>query len=86
MIGKNIRGNEEILRRIDSEGHVVGSHTFTHSYFVDFKTRAGFVDEFNRTADAIRGVIGKSIKLFRPPYGVAKLPNWRRLLRPWTIG
>ena len=70
VIGKNIRGNEELLRRIDAEGHAVGNHTFTHSYFVDFKGFTGFKDELNRTADAIHEVIGKRIKLFRPPYGV----------------
>ena len=70
LIGKNIRGNEELLRRIDAEGHAVGNHTFTHSYFVDFKGFTGFKDELNRTADAIHEVIGKRIKLFRPPYGV----------------
>ena len=70
LIGKNIRGNENLLKRIDSEGHIVGNHTFTHSFFIDFKRSSGFKDEINRTADAIQKVIGKRTKLFRPPYGV----------------
>ena len=70
VIGKNIRGNEDLLRRIDAEGHEIGNHTFTHSYFIDFKTSAGFKDELTRTTDAIQQVIGKRSKLFRPPYGV----------------
>lgn len=70
VIGKNISGNENLLRQMDSEGHVIGNHTFTHSFFIDFKGADGFTEELTRTADAISKVIGKRIKLFRPPYGV----------------
>src|SRR5688500_2103537 len=27
MIGKNIKGNDEIVKRIDSEGHLIGNHS-----------------------------------------------------------
>lgn len=70
VIGRNIPGNEELLRRIDAAGHEIGNHTFTHSYFIDFKTSAGFKDELDRTTDAIQAVIGKRSRLFRPPFGV----------------
>ncbi|MCK9636064.1 MAG: polysaccharide deacetylase family protein [Methylobacter tundripaludum] len=70
VIGKNIRGNENILKQIDAEGHSIGNHSYTHSFFMDFKNLQGFKDELNQAADDVFNVIGKRMKLFRPPYGV----------------
>ena len=70
VIGKNIIGNEEILKRMDVAGHIIGNHTFSHSFFIDFKNANGFKDELNATADSVFKVTGKRMKLFRPPYGV----------------
>ena len=30
LIGKNIDGNEKIVKRIQEEGHLIGSHTYNH--------------------------------------------------------
>ncbi len=70
VIGKNIQGNEGILQRIDAEGHSIGNHTYTHSFFIDFKSVRGFKNELTQTTACIFKVIGKRVKLFRPPYGV----------------
>ena len=70
VIGKNIQGNENILQQIDADGHSIGNHSYTHSYFVDFKNVQGFKDELNQTAESVFKIIGKRMKLFRPPYGV----------------
>jgi peptidoglycan/xylan/chitin deacetylase (PgdA/CDA1 family) len=74
VIGKNIQGNENILKQIDSEGHCIGNHSYTHSFFVDFKSLQGFKNELNQTAETVFKIIGKRMKLFRPPYGVTT-PN-----------
>lgn len=70
VIGKNIPGNENILQQIDAEGHSIGNHSYTHSFFVDFKDQQGLKDELNQTAERVFNVIGKRMRLFRPPYGV----------------
>src|SRR6185437_4519199 len=31
VIGRNVEGEPELLRRIDAEGHLVGNHTYDHS-------------------------------------------------------
>src|SRR3954465_1862751 len=31
-IGRNIPDNEELLQRIDTEGHVVGNHSYSHHF------------------------------------------------------
>jgi len=74
VIGKNIQGNESILKQIDAHGHSIGNHSYTHSFFMDFKNLQGFKDELNQTAESVFNVIGKRMKLFRPPYGVTT-PN-----------
>lgn len=70
VIGKNISGNESILKQAVSEGHTIGNHTFTHSFFIDFKNADGFEQELNQTSDAVFAVTGKRMRFFRPPYGV----------------
>ncbi|MDD1613520.1 MAG: polysaccharide deacetylase family protein [Methylococcaceae bacterium] len=74
VIGKNIPGNEGILKQIDAAGHSIGNHSYTHSFFVDFKSVQGFKNELNQTAEIVFKVIGKRLKLFRPPYGVTSPP------------
>jgi peptidoglycan/xylan/chitin deacetylase (PgdA/CDA1 family) len=70
VIGKNIKSNESLIKQAISEGHTIGNHTFSHSFFIDFKNSKGFKKELNQTSDAIYAVTGKRMKFFRPPYGV----------------
>jgi peptidoglycan/xylan/chitin deacetylase (PgdA/CDA1 family) len=70
VIGKNIEGNEELLKQIDSKGHILGNHTFSHSFFIDFKGRKGFIEELTKTMAAVYKITGRQIRFFRPPYGV----------------
>lgn len=74
VIGKNIPGNESVLKQIDAAGHSIGNHSYTHSFWVDFKSAQGFKDELNQTEESVFNVTGKRMKLFRPPYGVTT-PN-----------
>jgi peptidoglycan/xylan/chitin deacetylase (PgdA/CDA1 family) len=74
VIGKNILGNENIIRKIDAAGHIIGNHTFSHSFFIDFKSTTGFSYELDATSDILFNIIHKRPKLFRPPYGVTT-PN-----------
>lgn len=70
VIGKNLQGNESLLKQMDAEGHSIGNHSYTHSYFVDFKSLKGFREELKQTEASVFKIIGKRMKLFRPPYGV----------------
>ena len=66
--GKNIAGNESILKRMQSEGHEVGNHSWNHPVL----TKLSLEDakkQITDTEDAITKVLGKSSKLMRPPYG-----------------
>jgi peptidoglycan-N-acetylglucosamine deacetylase len=70
LIGKNIRGNEYLLERMLSENHLIGNHTFSHSFFIDLKNTPALLEELNKTAGEIEQVTGKDVRYFRPPYGV----------------
>lgn len=74
VIGKHIYGNENLLKQIIAEGHSIGNHSYSHSFFIDFKNVQGFKEELNQTAELVFNIIGKRMKLFRPPYGVTT-PN-----------
>jgi peptidoglycan-N-acetylglucosamine deacetylase len=79
IIGKNIQGNENILKQIDVAGHSIGNHSHTHSFFIDFKSVQGLKDELTQTTESVFKVIGKRMTLFRPPYGVIT-PNLAKVI------
>ncbi|MBQ8287524.1 MAG: polysaccharide deacetylase family protein [Clostridia bacterium] len=69
VVGVNIEKSPDLLRRIASEGHEIGNHTYSHPHLqrMDASTLAG---ELARTDALIRKVTGISPTLFRPPEGV----------------
>jgi peptidoglycan/xylan/chitin deacetylase (PgdA/CDA1 family) len=79
VIGKNIKGNEGILKRIHEEGHAIGSHSFSHHFWIDMWGKKKLLADIEESLDAIKNVTGQPLKLFRPPYGVTT-PNFRAVL------
>ena len=69
-IGKNIEGNEDIIRRLVDEGHLIGNHSFSHSNFFDFFASAKMIKDLKKTEDMITEQSGEVTRLFRPPFGV----------------
>jgi peptidoglycan-N-acetylglucosamine deacetylase len=70
IIGRKIEGNEELVRRIDREGHTIGNHSFAHSNLWDFWSPDKLRKDLLKTEDIIKQVTGKKVRFFRPPYGV----------------
>jgi peptidoglycan/xylan/chitin deacetylase (PgdA/CDA1 family) len=50
------------------EGHEIGNHTYDHQSLTALPEDA-IVDELTRTQDIIHGVIGRSPRYMRPPFG-----------------
>jgi peptidoglycan/xylan/chitin deacetylase (PgdA/CDA1 family) len=69
-IGKKIKGNEEIVKRMYHDGHVIGNHTYSHSTLIDFYNASAMKEELIKTEDAIGAVVNKKTVFFRPPYGI----------------
>lgn len=69
ILGKTIEKNTSLLKRMISEGHSIGNHTYTHRKENIYISAAGLRIEIDKTNAAIFKAIGISTKLFRPPYG-----------------
>ena len=69
LIGSEVEAHPEIARRIVSDGHDVGNHSFSHPIYL-FCTPSRVRDELRRTQVMISDVTGVWPKYSRPPCGV----------------
>lgn len=69
VVGKNIKGNEAILKREVAEGHVIGGHTFSHNYKTIYHDKNAFMNDLEAGIQAIEKVIGGKTTLIRFPGG-----------------
>lgn len=74
LIGKNIDGNETIIKRIMDEGHTIGNHSFEHNFWYSIKSEKALIEDINKNNAIIKKHIDKDITWYRPPYGVSN-PN-----------
>jgi peptidoglycan-N-acetylglucosamine deacetylase len=79
-IGRKIKGNEDILARMVAEGHLIGTHSYSHSDWFDFFSPGRMQQEFRESSRLIFEATGKKPLLFRPPYGVIN-PMVKRALK-----
>lgn len=68
LVGKNIAKYPETVKRMDAEGHQLGSHTWDHADLTSL-TREQIEHELGWTSDAVEKAAGKKPTVFRPPYG-----------------
>ncbi len=68
VLGQNIAGNEDILKRIVEEGHEVGNHTWSHPNLTTLSPEQ-VQREIVDTQKTIKETIGYEPTLMRPPYG-----------------
>ena len=73
-IGTNIAGNEDILKRIDNEGHLIGTHSFNHHWSFPLQSKSKIVAEITQCQNEVASIIHKKPILFRPPFGVTDPP------------
>ena len=69
LIGEQIRGNEDLVRRMKDEGHQVGNHSFTHVRLDAADDSA--LTEIRQTDSALRAILGDGDYWLRPPWGFA---------------
>lgn len=69
LIGKSIEGNEELIRRMSEEGHLIGNHTYSHIK-LDASNMSAAIKEITDTNEIITSITGEEVKYIRPPYGV----------------
>lgn len=68
LLGKSMEGNEEIVKRMYREGHLIGNHTFHHVQ-LDKVSDAEAKMEILQTNNRIYEITGEYPVYLRPPYG-----------------
>ena len=68
VVGTNAERYPDILKRMDAEGHVIGSHTWSHKNLTKV-SKAELEDQLQRCSDAIEKAVGHGPALLRPPGG-----------------
>lgn len=69
LIGEQIAGNEDLVRRMKDEGHQVGGHSYTHIRLDSADAAA--LAEIQKTDETLRAILGDGDYWLRPPWGFA---------------
>ena len=69
LIGNQIKGQEELVKRIHSEGHSIGVHSMSHEKCNLYPSNDNFLKEMLECQSTINGVIGESPTILRFPFG-----------------
>ena len=78
-IGNRIAGNENILKQIKAEGHIIGNHSYSHHFWFDMFSSKKMMHDLRLMDEELKRVTGLQAKLFRPPYGVTN-PNIKKAI------
>ncbi len=78
LVGERAEKYPGIARRIRSEGHQIGNHTYSHPALFCFLTPSRLREEIERGQEAIGRITGEKPRLFRSPVGLR-----HALLRPY---
>lgn len=68
LIGKNIDGNEEVVRQMHEDGHLIGNHSNTHVQ-LNASSDKEACSEIEATNQKIFEVTGEQPIYIRPPFG-----------------
>lgn len=68
IMGKNIQGNEELIRQMQEEGHLIGNHTYNHVQLNKIPRELA-CEEIQKTNNELYEVTGIYPSYIRPPFG-----------------
>lgn len=77
LIGEQVPGNEDIVRRMEAEGHQIGIHTYDHKCLTALNA-ADFSAQVDRSRQLLGEILGRENFLLRPPYGMVDAGVERR--------
>lgn len=70
ILGKNIKGNEEILKHMALGGHQLAAHSWSHPNFNEISESA-ITSQMKRTMDKIFEITGQQVTMVRMPFGAS---------------
>ncbi len=68
VIGENIEGNEDILQQMQTDGHLIGNHTWDHAQLNKIPAQKARM-EIEKTNNRIYEATGVYPSYVRPPFG-----------------
>ena len=77
-VADNVRKYPDIFQRVKDRGHVIGNHTFHHIQGLNVTTKT-YVEDIKMADELIHS------KLFRPPHGHMRLPQFYALRNKYKI-
>lgn len=76
VVGNFISENQDLIKRMEAEGHIVGNHTMTHPDMSKISTQESFQKELSGVEDIYKEITGKEMtKFYRPPQGIYSTLN-----------
>ena len=82
VIGRSLDEYPELGRRMATEGHAIGNHSWQHSRFQNFRSAAWHEAELARGEASVTAVTGSGPVPYRPPVGLKSgglaQAAWRR--------
>lgn len=69
LVGENIEGNEELVKQMSDDGHLIGTHCYSHGDLTK-KSISEACSDIVKTNGMIEKITGKRPEYIRPPYGI----------------
>jgi peptidoglycan/xylan/chitin deacetylase (PgdA/CDA1 family) len=69
LIGDQIKGQEDLVKRIYAEGHTLGLHSMTHKKNHLYSSNEAFLKEMLDTQQTINSIVGFKSNILRFPFG-----------------
>lgn len=69
LVGEEIEANQDLVKRMQAEGHQVGNHTWSHVRLAEASSDK-ISEEIGKTEIALETLLGGSGYWLRPPYGL----------------
>lgn len=76
VVGTLMKSDPEVIKQIDSEGHIIGNHTMNHPNMSKMQTLEDFKNQIKPVEILFKNLTGKDMKkYYRPPQGIYNLKN-----------
>ena len=78
LVGNYVEKNADLVRRMVTEGHIVGNHTMHHHDMSKLSDKDAFSRELTELEACFKDITGKELpKFYRPPQGIYSEENLR---------
>ena len=77
-VGDNVQKHYDIYKMIHERGHLTGNHTFHHIQGLKTDTKS-YLEDVQKADELIKS------KLFRPPYGHMRFPQFKALKKLYKV-